>query len=410
MANGMEGGLYAFLLMRTVYYVLATPRFYLASLFGGLLFTARPEGLAVIPICVLYQAAVGKHHDLPVRAIARNYVLPLVAPWAAVVAAVTLWRLTYYGAWLPNTIAAKSVPAWTADYLRINIRDGLIYWRGFLRSAVPLSLGIALAPVLTPRRSATWLCLALPALQVPVVLINGGDWMPHYRLLVTYAPVLAVLFGLSLEGLVRIASTIIPQVRLLQWGTALLSAGGIAVLLQSSMLVHQAGGQGISIRRPQLQLDPQMVLCADHQMIADRIRPALLPSDRVSAEALGIFGYALPGIYVHDMLGLTDHHIAHYGSGYHPRFGKSDLAYTYHAIRPTFILVQSSGLEMFSSGLARASGGTFNDEYLVYELRGAPTEGCAGGYMMVIVRKDSAARILPTLQDLAPQLLAIQAD
>ncbi len=401
--NGMESGLYSFLLVRAVYYVAAEPRPYRASLVGGLLFATRPEGLAVVPILAVYRLVTTRDYR-DVRGVVWHCLVPILAPWLAVVALVTLWRLAYYGAWLPNTMVAKATPWLRADLLA-SIRAGIIYWRGFLWSSFPLNLGVVLAPLLAPRRAVVWLCLAILRLQVPVVLLNSGDWMPHYRLLTTYAPLFAVLFCLALERLVQEGRRVTSPT-LLRWSlVVVVLVSGWILLVESSKASCQIIGQCIEWgKRRDRQIDTQIVLCGDHVAVAERINPVLRPGERVSAEALGIFAYVLPEAYVHDMLGLTDGYLARRGDRHHPTFGRSDYAYSYHVVRPVFYLLQSRSVV---DSLWRASAGKFNDEYLAYELLRLPNSNCDGDYMNVIVHKDSAARIMPTLQDLEPRLVTL---
>ena len=82
---------------------------------------------------------------------------------------------------------------------------------------------------------------------------------------------------------------------------------------------------------------------------------------RSALRAGGTFGYANPNVYVHDMMGLTDRHVTLHGTVYYRSIGKTDLAYTYDAVRPNLILVHS-GYNLLSR-MVRASDGEYNDTY-----------------------------------------------
>lgn len=107
MLNGLEGGLFAFLLMHTIRLVITRRSAVLAGLCGGLLFLTRPEGLVLAPLCVAYCIAQSRREA---QATARAYYAGLVLPWLAVVIGATGWRLLYYGSWVPNTVLAKHAP------------------------------------------------------------------------------------------------------------------------------------------------------------------------------------------------------------------------------------------------------------------------------------------------------------
>jgi 4-amino-4-deoxy-L-arabinose transferase-like glycosyltransferase len=99
---GLEGGLFAFLLASCTRLALLGQAG-LAGLLGGLMFATRPESLLLLPVFALHVLLVAPEGRT-------RWLLSFVSPWLALVGTVTLWRLFYYGAWLPNTIAAKSPP------------------------------------------------------------------------------------------------------------------------------------------------------------------------------------------------------------------------------------------------------------------------------------------------------------
>jgi hypothetical protein len=394
MANGLEGGLFVFLLMRSVYLVVSGRSAY-AGLFCGLLFMTRPDALLVGAICALYALVAPENQPLPVQQRITRRVLPLLAPWLTLVAVVTIWRLAYYGSWLPNTITAKSVPL-TVYTLAGNIYSGINYWFGFMLSAAPLTVGAALALIAAARCPAVWLCLAIVAAQLPVVLINGGDWMPYYRLLVVYAPLLAVLLGIAVK-LIASYGPRLSGVLPLRSTTGL--GAGLFLLAMVVMLLHTDAPKGI----PQWDATPDIAIGKPepcYRVVADATRSALLPGDRVSLEAGGVASYMLPNVYSNEMFGLTDRYVAHHGIVYVRAMGKLAPAYLYYTIRPNLIVVHTKFI--FLSRIAHASDGAHNDNYSTYSL---PELNCPTyNYPLLIsIRKDSVAHILPALAELKPQ-------
>jgi hypothetical protein len=392
---GLEGGLFAFLLTCTVYLTVSGRPVY-AGLCGGLLFATRPDSLLIIPICALYLLVAPENRAITPRDRLMHYLLPLLIPWLTLFAALTVWRLAYYGAWLPNTITAKSVPPAELKIATLgsNVFLGLRYWVGFLVSVLPMSLGAALVLLMRTRLSVSWLCLAILATQVPVVLANGGDWMPYYRLLAVYTPLFALLLGLAVDGIAAAARSQGDALRLASY----LCFGGLLVAGGAFMLREQ---------RWDATLDASVTTahpCWQH--LAEVAQPVLLPSDRVSPEALGVFSYMNPNVYSDDLTGLTNRYVARHGTIYIPRFGKAAPGYTYHTIRPNLIVVQS-GFGWLSL-LARASDETYNDRYSTYLLASSRMPApCSSETYIVSIRKGSVARMLPAFKALGVRAVTV---
>jgi arabinofuranosyltransferase len=388
-ASGLEGGLYSFLLMRTVRALVVSKRLRQASVYGGLLFMTRPDGLLVIPICVLFVMSDPDQHGKGLRGRIRE-ALPITIPWLMLTAAVTVWRLLYYGEPLPNTIAAKSAPTWSVARLAGNLEEGLAYCLGFLASNPPLTLGFLGGVIVARRHRLTWLCCCIFAAEVPLVVINGGDWMPHYRLLVVYAPLLVIPLGLAIE---RLAPS---------YGLAA-SSRWIACIVGSIVLIV-VGILGLTRHEwrsaPSMRLEPTEPCWGN---LARTIRPALSAGDKVSAEAIGVFSYLLPATYSHDMLGLTDAYVAKQGTIYHQQYGKAAPAYTYYNVQPTLIIVHSGFGHL--KPMAETSQGRYNKTYTTYLLR--DIDDCANEEIMISIRSESVQRFLPNLQNLDLQRVIV---
>jgi hypothetical protein len=393
-ANGLEGGLFAFLLVRLVY-LLSFGRLVYAGLCGGLLFATRPDSVLILPICAFYVLALSENRTLPFQRRVSRRLLPLLAPWLALIVAVTVWRLAYYGAWLPNTIEAKSIPASALDLVVVakNAARGVLYWLGFLTSALPLTIGAALALAVAGQNRTVRLCTAILTAQVPIVLANGGDWMPHHRLLAVYAPLLVILTGVALDRVAHGGRTrrVLPPWLTTRRVGLLLASGCALVLLGNQWEATPDVGDGTSER------------C--YGALAAATRPVLLTTDEVGLEALGTFGYTNPNVYVHDMMGLTDRHVALHGSVYYRAIGKTDPAYTYGTVRPNVILVHS-GFNLLSR-MVRVSEKEYNDTYSTYSMTSPDLPPCSEHQYVVSIRKDSAARILPAFAKFEPRPVTV---
>ena len=405
LVNGLEGGLVAFLVVCIVYLVLSGRLAY-ASFCGGLLFMTRPDSVLVIPICLLYLLVASEDRILPLRRPITPQpvrdILTLLIPWITLLVAITLWRFTYYGSWVPNSVIAKSLATTASwDYFveiaKNNVKEGVLYGLGFLAAALPLALGSVLAPIVGRRRPAIWLCLAIVAAPTPFVLANAGDWMPNYRLFAVYAPLMAVLLGATLDGIAdlpRLPGNFSSRHKVVLATVLLLVPGCIFMLLS-----HRWN------TTPDIKISGGADSC--WHILADAAHPVLAPTDKVTPEQLGIFSYKNPNTYIYDGLsGLTDRHVARYGEFYSPTFGKSAFTYTFYEVQPDLILVHSGVNHL--RGIAGVSKGTYNDEYSTYSLPPSlMTPSCGGPELVLSIRKDSVARILPAFAELEPQPITV---
>lgn len=125
-----------------------------------------------------------------------------MAVFALATLAMLAWRKGVYGAWLPNTVAAK-----TGGGTEILARGARQIASWALVTITPIAALLALLPSL--RRSAVRARVAaLAALGVVVggVLYSvavGGDWMPFFRFLAPVAPALALVVAIGLDAAPR---------------------------------------------------------------------------------------------------------------------------------------------------------------------------------------------------------------
>jgi hypothetical protein len=294
-------------------------------------------------------------------------------------------------------------------------------------------LGVGISGLISARnrsvRVARPVLHVLLLAQVAIVLINGDVPMYNERMLAIYAPLLAILLSITIEGSM-------PRV-----GAGLLALGGLALLVffpGGLLAVHAAvlgaaievlvwlqrrpalmprpigcaaigllllGGTALMLRSsswlstPHLGLAPSRCATVEREL-GESLLPVMLPNDRVSPEAIGMIGYVLDNTYIHDPLGLTDAHVARHGDVYLPREGKTALSYTYEVMWPTVLIYL--GYSLWPADVERASSGRYRDRYSTYQL--AVSSQCTPDDTPLVIglRNDAASRIIPALQRLTP--------
>ncbi len=436
--NGLEGGLFAFLVVLAARKTIQGADARLIGVLLGLLFMTRPESLLISPVVVLYAAYGGPArpsavHEPP----GRKGILPapgsvesplpadfrhaslIAATAAVVVGAVTIWRLAYYGAPLPNSLAAKSALSAGLDTLVANLGQGLLYAVRFEIAHAPLILGTAIALILAPKAKALWFCLLVVAAELPAVLVNGGDWMPHYRLLTVFAPLLAAPLAVCLSNALHDSAvyplgapapppasgedaprsgdhssspdTASPRRRRSAWILALLTVSALFMLSRSPWEATPG---------PRFTFHP---ITSCYQFMASRLKPHLASDDVAAAEAVGLFGWILDETTIHDPLGLTSAHHARHGE-YHLNWGKTDYDHL-HEVRPA-VLVLHEGSVVTPEKIDRGTGGRFARDYSAWFVSQQPP--CAPYRLIVYMEKGRAVHLRPALGGLEVEPLAVE--
>ena len=249
------------------------------------------------------------------------------AKWALAFAlpfgAFEVWRIAYYGDWLPNTVHAKSGGGYVYRGLR-----GAYYAFQFLASGgALLALLGAAAAALQADRPLVRHALAGSLAYVALITFAGGDWMPMFRF---FAPILPWLCALAAVGLAALSE------RLPAPSTVLAPVTGILVLAMF------AGGSIQSQEIERTTRDFAAPSGGGHAMAA-WLREHSQPGDSIALVDAGVLAYETD-LRIIDMIGLNDRHIAHLpprfprGLGRGNGFGKWDTDYVL-AHRPTFIQV-----------------------------------------------------------------------
>jgi hypothetical protein len=305
----------------------------------SLMLITRPEALVWGPAFLVL--AYLKHGSTQLPRQARWSVTSTVLAFAVTAAALTLFRMSYFGMPLPNTYYAKVSPS-----LTFRLAEGGTYLWGYLSSgpvpfacgaAVALSIVHVLSTGLRDRHTLVLAVLGLVALMVPV--LSGGDHFDGFRFYQSVSPMLllALLNWLRfvVPGYFPAASpgALAQTVKLTSTATALavVTTVGIADWVQYnvSWLRNEFDIAAIGRQRG-----------SDVAAIFDGIRP--MPD--VATIAVGGFKYAYPGEVV-DLMGLNNRAVALNGGN---RVGlRSHAAFETHTLyelNPTVVapLVQYS--------------------------------------------------------------------
>lgn len=329
LTNGLEAPLFAFLLVESIYWYLRK-KFTVSALALSLLFLTRPDGIVVGLILLLAMFVEPDAHGDNLTTWCR------AALYFGVILGVTLFRLLYYKDLIPNSVRAKLVEI--SPWL---LSNGLEYIRKFLASNFHLSLIVVVSFIclvsllLQQANQSDIRSLLLDSenrlaivvnliilLSFMIAIRNGGDWMPNYRLLLQYGVLYSVLLILWIRRKV------------------------ISLIVALSLLSYPFFQSAYSLERVNSYRIMGFVNTqADHRFWAEatsRISPILVPTDVVSAEAIGFISYQLINFYVHDPFGLTDKHIANYGQTAAP-YGKMDIGYTVWTVRPSVMIWHWAG-------------------------------------------------------------------
>ena len=241
----------------------------------------------------------------------RTMLLVLTVSCVVLVAA----RLAIFGQLLPNTYYAK--PG--------QLGEGVRYLAAWLaRPQLALLLAVALAgAVLGAPRERGYLAAALAWMGAAVV--EGGDWMPQARLLMPSIGLLA----LAACGVLAPFAQASHRWRKLAAGGALVLAGACVVL-----------GAREAWREGDRSTRSLQSLRHEDRAVAEVLGDA--GARRVAMVDVGITGFALRGLDIVDLGGLTDARIAHAPG---PHLGKRmDLGYVFDERRPDLIITRVTRL------------------------------------------------------------------
>ncbi|AKT41389.1 hypothetical protein [Chondromyces crocatus] len=283
----------------------------LSGLVFALAALTRPEAPLFLGMLVLW------HRD---ALFTRRNLLRLLA-FALPVVAHLAFRKAYYGAWVPNTLAAK-----TGDITQ-QLRSGSDYLRNYLSHAGPaiwLGIGSIAGALVRGRRDA----LAIASIAIlfgTYVLLVGGDWMPYFRFLAPAEPFLFLLVDDAARALAdrrertaRVAVLGFLFVVAL-WRAGTLSAAQAGILRNDKGFWDDAAGRTA-------------------QWFVDNTEPG-----PIAVADIGYIGYRT-GYPIVDMLGLLNTDVSHLPGGYTRKTGAgyTDIVF---GKNPRYFVIIASGTD-----------------------------------------------------------------
>jgi arabinofuranosyltransferase len=299
--SGSEMPLFAFLLLAGFMSIEGEKRPGRALAAFGLLGLVRPEGALFYAAALAYLLARGTR-KAQVAFAGIGIAAMLYAPYL-------IWKWRYFHALIPNTFYAKTGPP------GLMLRNGLRYLFGFFLSyGYLLVAGIALLRAASRPRGSYLLPLALVCACGGVPLIFGGDWMPHYRLLLPALPLIMLVVS---RGVAAAA----PQA--VRWAV---------FALMPLLLVVVPGAFGYET------FTAERLTVRAFAHLGRRLESILPPGTSIGCGSTGAIGY-YSGMPVVDILGLTEPRIARHGAvvGTQPGHLKTDGAYVF-ARKPDLLL------------------------------------------------------------------------
>lgn len=266
---------------------------YLTGLLLGLGYLTRPETLiwAFSFVAVDLAWAISAGEKLVER---MPRVVKYAGAFALVVASHMIWRVSYYGDWLPNTYYAKGASNWAW---------GLLLTAMFMLSSgfLPLIV-LATGPFLLRKKWAACMC-AVISLTFLHNLRVGGDFIFTGRFLFPLLPLIYILA----QELFRLISMRIVKLKNNQFGKKIffgaLQAGILMLFIIGTLRDLHLVKEGVAFCRELNRVNMRVAEC---------ILENTEPSDTIAVMAAGVVPYYTERNVI-DMLGLNDKHIARRG-------------------------------------------------------------------------------------------------
>lgn len=357
-ASGLEVAFFAFLITAGLYFLRGGGRLWCASV-GSLLLGAaaitRPEAALVLAF------AAAAYAFWPGGDTWRR-MLAAALPGGVVLAAVTLWRLYYYGSLIPNTAFAKAggfevMEQWGWPYILEAAEQNWFH----------LAWLLALAGAVSHRgflkRNLATLCV-VPAWAAYIVYV-GGDYMPFDRFVL---PMLPVLYVLAVAGTALVSRAIVGS-----YSTRLgLASRAVSVALPVVVLVAVFASQVPDQVDEEEERRDYIASMTEQRRAVGNWFDENDPDALIARNAVGAIGY-YSDVRILDMLGLNDEYIAHHGQkdpSFLPGHQTGDGDYVLRR-EPDYIM--PSNIEppfRFVSDRELASSPEFREEYerIVVEL------------------------------------------
>ncbi len=220
---------------------------------------------------------------------------------AAAIAIQIVWRLFYYGDWLPNTARAKVGLSWPA--LQRGFDYTFTYWLTIPSTLIVLLLSLPLAR----RREEWWLRISavIAAATFAYGVLVGGDFMAMGRFMLPAIPFLALAVGRLIERVDAITNPL-PAVG----ATAALIAGSLPALF-GGHLTPQSWREAVMFRwgkdyKTEFEFWQGMTQRARQWSNLGRaLALHTAPGESLVRGAIGAVGY-YSGLFIYDQLGLVN--------------------------------------------------------------------------------------------------------
>lgn len=272
-------------------------RFPLSSLaFLGCALT-RPEGVLLFAVSLGAAVALqgGARGQGGPRGFPGGWFVLSMLLFGAAYGVYTVWRLSYFGSLIPNTFYAK-----TAGLEQV--QQGWDYLRDFTSAHGGIFLFLIgfLALVFRWREPRARYLAFIALAYVAMVVYEGGDWMPLFRL---FAPVLPILFLFLQEGVRGLHEASQGWLRSRQRGKG-------AELVTAVVLVAMFGFSLAPLpAKAREAMQRQELYEKAHRRYGRWLAAHTPPGEPVALSDIGQFGY-FSDLPVIDLVGLTSPEIA----------------------------------------------------------------------------------------------------
>lgn len=256
------------------------------ALLLGFALTLRPDS-----VCVLAGAIVCKPLLLA-KGERRRALIPDIGVAVAIAAALTTFRVAYYGDALPNPVHAK------VGVDPLVVKAGLVYAFDWARADAGLGVLVAGLALAFGAGGRARLLAVLGVGWCAYVVVSGGDHMPYARFFAPMLPALAVALAAGFAPLFTAGG---------RWRAVAGAAFAVALALQPAWSSVSRGNV------PAKNMAHETYRREIGEFFA---KEAAARGGRlvVACNPVGYIGYfAGPGVRVVDMLGLCDAHVARAG-------------------------------------------------------------------------------------------------
>ena len=304
------------------------------SIFGSLLL-----GLACAtrPDCIVPSAVILGIRSLYVMMRKHRWqdLMLEIIPFVTILGGLTLFRLAYYGAAVPNTYTLKVDGMSVLERIQLN---GIGYIKPFLTMSLSLLFASVLSLLVRPSMGKFTL-VGLPVAMIVYTVYVGGDAFGGWRFLAPYIPFAFLSLLLDVPQLDHAIRSNLAESRLGSWRSSIITAVAIVFIL--------------TIARPPMIDNYVSLLRKPNPTDVANINTAIWLNDVLEPSAtVGVF-YAgsvpfYTSFFAYDFLGKCDRHIAKVppdksgavswqGQTSVPGHNKYDLYYSILDKQPTYV-------------------------------------------------------------------------